>query len=132
MPEAEHRLLHDLSSLEERFADEKFAAEVYRALTERRWYRPGEPEMTVALSWRRAAEVVNGLRRDVGKDELPLFQSGREGELSNTVRDELGRLGWESEPLDTSRHDEAHVTDPPSAPPPETGARQKRDRETPG
>jgi hypothetical protein len=119
---SDEQLRSDLRALGDRFHDEEFSTELYRALASRKWRKAssGEP---VAPSWSRAEQLVNDLRAQVGEEPLELAQSGGEGELSRVVDDELGRLGWTSEPLDTSEHDESHVSSPESPPPPDTGAR---------
>ena len=114
----ERALVRDLDQLGERFLDEEFATELYRALTNRRWRRDGGPEGAIALSWSRAEEIVNELRGRHEREPLELAQTGGEGELSDLVEGELGGLGWRSEPLNTSRHDEAHVGQPAESPPP--------------
>jgi hypothetical protein len=117
--ELERRLLEDLDRLGDRLTDEKFCRELYRALADRRWFPPdargGEH---VALSWKRAEELINELRVKRGRPAMVLAQTGGEGQLDRTVADELGRLGWRSELLDTSEHDPAHLAsheDPPQA-----------------
>jgi hypothetical protein len=117
--ELEGLLLEDLDRLGDRLTDEKFCRELYRGLTERRWFPPGaRAGEHVALSWKRAEELINELRVKRGRPAMVLAQTGGEGELDPTVADELGRLGWRSEPLDTSEHDPAHLAsheDPPQA-----------------
>jgi hypothetical protein len=113
-------LQSDLQQLEDRLRDEKFATELYRALAGNRWTKEGQ---TVALSWKRAEELINDLRRGVDRPALELDQTGREGEVSDTVRDELERLGWQVEPLDTGTHDPTHVSSAEDPPPPKHGER---------
>jgi hypothetical protein len=120
IPEVAIQLLQaDLQRLPERIRDEKFARELYCALAGNRWSKDGE---VVALSWKRAANLVNALRCGHTRPELPLYRSGCEGTLDRTVLDELTPLGWSVERLDTSSHDPVHVDDPPS-PPPQAGGR---------
>ncbi len=119
----ERALAADLTALEQRFADEEFSTELYRALANRVWRKADGPEGHVSLSWGRAEALVNELRARFGQAPLELAQSGGEGELSDLVSDEVGRLGWTSRPLNTSRHDEAHVAQPESAPPAGQGER---------
>ena len=120
IPEVAIQLLQaDLQRLPDRIRDEKFARELYCALAGNRWSKDGE---VVALSWKRAANLVNALRRGHARPELPLYQSGCEGTLDRTVLDELTPLGWKVERLDTSSHDPVHVEDYPS-PPPQAGGR---------
>ena len=118
----ERALVRDLDQLGERFLDERFATELYRALTNRRWRREGGPEGAISLSWSRAEAIVNELRQRHEREPLELAQTGGEGELSDLVEGELAALGWRSEPLNTGRRDEAHVGQPAeSAPPAGTG-----------
>jgi hypothetical protein len=120
----ERALVRDLDQLGDRFLDEAFSAELYRALANRRWRRDGGPEGAVSLSWSRAKQVVNELRARRDGEPLELAQTGGEGELSDTVEGELGRIGWRSEPLNTGRHDEAHAGRATDSPPPaDTGDR---------
>ncbi len=119
----EAELTDDLLRLGDRFADEEFCTELYRGLSSMKWRRPDGPGGHVTLSWRRAEELVNGLRHEAGRPSLELAQTGGEGELSDLVRDELGGLGWIAQPLDTGRHDDAHVAQPESPPPADDGAR---------
>jgi len=115
IPEIGLQLLQsDLQQLEERLRDEKFAHELYRALADNRWEKDGE---AVALSWKRAEELINALRKGHNRPPLELAQTGGEGEVSATVRAELERLGWRVEPLDTTGRDAAHLDSPPDSPP---------------
>ena len=120
----ERELVLDLATLAERFADEEFSSELYRALTNNKWRNERAPEAHVSLSWNRAEELVNELRARVGEAPLTLAQTGGEGEVSDLVSGELGRLGWRADPLDTSTRDAAHLTQPESPPPAEQGERQ--------
>ena len=117
--ELERRLREDLDRLGDRLIDEKFCRELYRGLTDRRWFPPDAVgDEHVALSWKRAEELINELRIKRGRPAMVLAQTGGEGELDPTVAEELGRLGWRSEPLDTSDHDPGHLDsheDPPQA-----------------
>jgi hypothetical protein len=116
--EAERRLLEVVTAhREELVEDESFAVDVYRALTNRVWRRAEDPTIGVALSWERAEEVVDRLREQLGAKPLPLAQSGGEGELAPRIVRIFGGEGWSSEPLDTSRNDPGHVSEPSSKPP---------------
>ena len=119
----EQTLAADLAALGERFADDEFSTELYRALANRVWRRDEGPEGHVSLSWRRAEALVNELRERAGQPPLELAQSGGEGEVSEVVGEELGHLGWRSHPLNTSRADPQHLARPESAPPPDHGER---------
>jgi hypothetical protein len=56
--------------------------DLYRALANRTWHHEEATGGHVALSWRRAEEVVNDLRATVGAAPLTLAQTGGEGEVS--------------------------------------------------
>jgi hypothetical protein len=100
--------------------DEKFSRELYRALTDNKWAKDGQ---AVALSWKRAEELINAVRRGLGEEPLVLAETGGEGTVDRSVREELEPLGWKIEPLDTSSHDPAHL-DSPEDPPPASGGRR--------
>jgi hypothetical protein len=113
----ERELLRDLFPLRHRVREDWFATELYRALTNTAWRKQGGPEGHLSVSWARAERIVNELREREGDPPLDLAQTGGEGDVSGTVGDELAGLGWTSTPLDTGRHDDAHVDDPASPPP---------------
>ena len=125
--DAEHRLETDLHTLESQLGDAELATELYRALTNRTWRRAEAPELAVAVSWTRAERLVNELRERIGYAPLTPEQTGGEGEVTDRVRRELEDLGWRHEPLDTSSHQEHHVPEPASPPPPGHGAEQAPD-----
>lgn len=123
--ETEHELARDLGALsDEELHDDSFAGELYRGLANHRLVDPDDPERRqVSLSWRRAEEVVNGLRRHVGEEPLTLAQTGGEGSVTERVEAALTRLGWSVRPLDTSSHDSSHVSEPNSPGPKGQGER---------
>jgi hypothetical protein len=121
--QVELELCRDLETLDERFTDEEFSSDVYRALASTVWHKPGNGEDRVSVSWKRAEEIVNELRARHGRDPLPLAQTGGEGEISSLVAKEIGRLGWEPQPLDTGSADAEHQTRPKSPPPADQGER---------
>ncbi|MEA2445887.1 MAG: hypothetical protein QOJ12_3179 [Thermoleophilales bacterium] len=115
MPEVGLQLLQaDMQAVGDRMRDEKFAHELYRALADNRWSKEGE---TVALSWKRAEELINAVRRGLGENELTLAQTGGEGTVDRSIREEFEPRGWKIEPLDTSRSDPAHLESPEDPPP---------------
>jgi hypothetical protein len=115
IPEVGLQLLQaDMQRLEDRMRDEKFCTELYRALADNRWSKEGE---SVALSWKRAEELINAVRRGHDEDPLELAQTGGEGQVARTVREEFESLGWTIEPLDTGGHDPAHLDSPKDSPP---------------
>ena len=124
----ESELRRDLAKLGDRFADEKFSTELYRALTNNAWHKDGH-QGHVALSWRRAEEIVNELRGDHHAEPLTLAQTGGEGEVAGTVAGELAGIGWRSHPLNTGRHDDAHVSQPEESPPPQDATAPEWERE---
>jgi hypothetical protein len=114
-PEVGLQLLQaDMQRLGDRMRDEKFCTELYRALADNKWSKDGE---TVALSWKRAEELINAVRRGLGEKELVLAQTGGEGEVDRSVREAFSPLGWTISPLDTSRHDPSHLGSPEDPPP---------------
>jgi hypothetical protein len=116
IPEVGLQLLQsDLQRLEDRVRDEKFCLELYRALADNKWSKDGE---SVALSWKRAEEVINAVRRGHGKEPLELAQTGSEGHVDRTIREVFEPLGWRIEPLDTGGHDPAHLDWPKDPPTP--------------
>jgi hypothetical protein len=123
MTELERLLLDDLDAEGERAADEKFSTELYRALTENVWRNERHPEDELSPSFKRAEWLVNEWRRRHGRGPLALAQTGGEGDVSHTVEEVLGRLGWSHRPLATDRHDPAHLGLDASPPPPDHGER---------
>ena len=114
IPEVGLQLLQaDLQRLEDRIGDEKFCFELYRALADNKWSKDGE---SVALSWKRAEEVINAVRRGHGERPLELAQTGREGYVDRTIHEVFEPLGWRIEPLATDRHDPAHLDSPRDPP----------------
>src|SRR5437764_5601110 len=112
----ERELLADLETLGDRFADEEFSADLYRALTNTVIRKKGGPDGHLSLSWGRAEEIVNELRARHGQPAMTLAQTGGEGEISPLVSSELGELGWGFAPLNTGRRDTEHETRPASPP----------------
>ncbi|HWI09453.1 MAG TPA: hypothetical protein VNT54_18285 [Solirubrobacteraceae bacterium] len=119
----ERELVRDLATLDDRFADEHFGADLYRALAGNALAKQDLPGR-VSLSWRRAEEIVNALRADVAREPVELAQSGDEGAVAETVAGELRRLGWHARPRDTNRHDDSHVASAADPPPAEQGERR--------
>jgi hypothetical protein len=100
----------DIQQLPERIRDNKFSRELYCALANNRWSKDGEE---VAMSWKRAANLVNAMRRGHNRPNLPLYATGCEGKVDSPIRREVvERFGWNVEPLDTGEHDPVHVDDP--------------------
>lgn len=120
----EQELVNDLMRLGDRFADDEFCADLYRALARNAWRKDAGPEGRLALSFSRAEQVVNELRARHGQEPVTLAQTGGEGDVSDLAAGELGRLGWRGEAVDTSTHDPERLTHPASPPPPEQGERQ--------
>lgn len=118
---AESALITDLATLGERFRDEQFSTELYRALAGGHLTKDGQG---FAPSWSRAERLVNDLRAEQGNEPLTLAQTGGEGEVSDLVADELQGLGWRWKSRDTSQDDPAHANEPASPSTSETGERQ--------
>src|SRR3954468_15144619 len=115
IPEVGLQLLQaDMQRLGDRMRDEKFSRELYRALTDNRWSKEGE---SVALSWKRAEELINAVRRGLGEENLVLAQTGGEGTVDRTIREGFEPRGWTIEPLDTSENQEVHLGSPEDPPP---------------
>jgi membrane protein DedA with SNARE-associated domain len=128
----ERRLRADLARLDDRLVDADFCGRLYRTLANRTWSRRGDDGVHVALSWKRTEELVNGLRRDRGEPPLVLAQTGGEGFAHPRVMAELERLGWTGGPLNTGRHDDAHLDSPedePRTPPMDRFAKAHADAE---
>jgi hypothetical protein len=119
----ERELVEDLARLEQRFMDEEFSSDLYRALANNVWRKVGGPAGHLSVSWGRAEEIVNELRAGAGEPPLTLAQTGGEGEVSDLVAGELSRLGWTGQPLNTARHDPQHLGQPESPPPADHGER---------
>ena len=115
MSDLEHELRQDLTALEDRFADDQFGRDLYRALASNTWHKQSSGGH-VSLSWAKAEELVNELRARVAQDPLELAQSGGEGEITEELRSDLELLGWNAQPLNTSRHDPQHVSRDEGAP----------------
>src|SRR5919107_6413408 len=118
----ELELVDDLTTLGDRIADEDLSRELYRTLTNMRCSKRDWPGH-VSLSWQRVDEIINALRESHGGAPLALAQSGGEGQPCPHAQEALKELGWTCAPLDTSRHDDAHVDSPRDPPPPDTGER---------
>jgi hypothetical protein len=115
----ERALLDDLLEVHERFADEKFCHELYRALTRTKLSKRSVSEGHVTLSFNQAEGMINELRGRFGQDDLTLAQTGGEGEVDSTVRDVLTERGWTIAPASTGGgHDPQHDT-AASQPPPD-------------
>lgn len=118
----ELELTDDLATLGEQFTDADFCRELYRTLTNTRWTKR-DWDGYVSLSWQRAEEIIGARRQAHGREPMALAQSGDEGQPCPRAQKALEQLGWSGRPLDTSRHDDAHVTSPPDPPPPDAGER---------
>jgi hypothetical protein len=117
---AEIALLREVERLGDRVCEDWFAVELYRALAGRRW-RSEDGAGVVAMSWRRAEQVVDDLREAHRAPTLSLAQRGGEGQLSEEVDRVLRAHGWVSEQMNPDRHDPTH-TDAARGLPPRPGA----------
>jgi hypothetical protein len=124
----ERRLLDDLTRLGDRLADtERFCRDLYGALAGYA-LEPRDGEGRLALSFKRAEELLNEARAALGLPRLEgLAQSGLEGRLGDRAREALESLGWEVRPRRTDEHDPAHVWSPED-PPPGTGGSPEWER----
>jgi hypothetical protein len=125
----ERALLDDLLELHERFADEKFCRELYRALARTQLRKPDVSDGHVVLSFSQAEGIVNELRGRLGQDDLTLAQTGGEGEVDSTIREELGRRGWTFAPATTDAEDPMHDAADEQPPPDHHGDRSGREWE---
>jgi hypothetical protein len=98
----EHELVRDLGELRDDLREDAFARELYRGLSSHRLTRLGNADGALSLSWRRAEEIVNGLRERAGAESLTLAQTGGEGELSDRVASRSATSGGAS-PRSTRR-----------------------------
>jgi hypothetical protein len=112
----EQRLAADLRSLADDLLNDNQTRDLYRALTRTRWSRG---DGAVSLSFTAAEELLNELRDELGQPALDLAQTGGEGDVEDWVAEALAEHGWAVEPLDTSRHDDAHLESAGGAPPTE-------------
>jgi len=119
----ERLLLDDLDVEGERAADASFCTDLYRALARTVWRNDRDAEGRLSPSFARAEWLVNEWRARRGAEPLTLAQTGGEGEVSATVEDVLGRLGWSHRPLPTDRDHPAHLGVDPSPPPADHGER---------
>jgi hypothetical protein len=113
---AEIALLREVERLGDRVCEDWFAVELYRAMAGRRW-RSQNGDGAVALSWRRAEQVVDDLREAYHAPALSLTQRGGEGRLSEDVDRALRAHGWVSEPMNPDEHDPVHTDAAPEMPP---------------
>lgn len=111
-------LSDQLAGLGDQWRGEGFTEEMYRALTNRVWRKDGVPEPHVSFSWQWVDDMLKQRRAEAGEELLDLDASGGEGAVSNRAERAMSALGWSSEPLDTSRHDPYHITEPAAKPPP--------------
>lgn len=116
-------LMDDLLEVHERFADEKFCHELYRALARTKLSKPAVSEGHVTLSFTQAEGVVNELRGRLGHDDLTLAQTGGEGEVDATLLDVLGSRGWHFAPAASGGHDPLHDGGGTQPPPDDQGGR---------
>lgn len=77
--------------------DETYAEDLYRALCNMQWRKrelmPLLRNELWSVSWRTAGSIVADLRNE--GDYLDWYCSGREGMVSEEIRQDLFDLGWE-------------------------------------
>jgi len=111
----ERELVQDLDRLGDRLADDRLVRDLYGALTNHTLHKDGGH---VSLSWRRAEDIIKTARAGQALPPVDgLTPSGGEGELTDRAREALQQLGWELQPLNTGRHDDAHHANPEQPPP---------------
>lgn len=95
--EIEYDLEKDLQLLKGKVnEDYDFAQELYAALCNMQWKKHYQ---TYACSWRYAGGLIAEMRGMIGEwDYLEFYCSGNEGRISERVKIELGKLGWEQLP----------------------------------
>ncbi|MDP8907925.1 MAG: hypothetical protein M3N47_02150 [Chloroflexota bacterium] len=121
----ERHLTNDLATLGDRLIDAEFCSDLYRAIAGNALSLASDGQgARLSLSWKRAEDLVNELRRGVGREPMSLAQTGGEGEVDGTVAAELKRLGWKLRPRVTSQHDDAHLGSAPGPPPADQGERR--------
>src|SRR3954465_12615798 len=102
----ERQLAHDLQTLGDLIHDDSWNEDLYKSLAGVSWSRAGGH---VALSWKRAEQLVNEIRARHDQPPLQPARTGGEGEVADRVADALSGLGWTPKTLVTDRHDDAHV-----------------------
>jgi hypothetical protein len=102
----ERRFANDLQTLGDLVQDDSWNEDLYKSLAGVNWFHDGGH---VSLSWKRAEDFVNEIRAKHGQPPLALAQTGGEGDVADRVANALSGLGWTPKPLDTSRHDDAHL-----------------------
>ena len=103
IPEAGLQMLHgDLERIRERLRDDRFAGELYRGLAGNRL---SKGDHVVPISWQRAQEIVSGLRGEVDRPPVDLYQTGGETWLTDSVSEVLEDLGWRAEQPDPGNRD---------------------------
>ncbi len=117
----ERELARDLGTVGAQLADDRLWNDLYKALANTRWRKPGSGDGHLTLSWKRAEALVNGIAGDQGEEPMTLAQTGGEGEVSSRIAELLGPMGWSSAPEDTSTHDPRHDDSPPGPPPQPAG-----------
>lgn len=79
--------------------DPDFAQEVYAALCNMRWRKIDDPKQIYSCSWRYAGGLIAGMLGMTDRmDYCEFYCSGNEGIVSERVKIELGKLGWEPLP----------------------------------
>lgn len=86
----------DLHKLIEKFADIKYAKNMYSALCNMRW-KHRKTQHIYDCSWRYAGGLVAGLRCE-GEDYLDFYCGGNEGIIDKEIYNDLCELGWKPKP----------------------------------
>lgn len=72
--------------------DDKFATDVYRALCNMRWRMKWTP-FKYSCSWRYAGGLIADIREQ-GEDYIDFYCSGKEGIVTDKVKNIFNQLGW--------------------------------------
>jgi len=76
--------------------DEEFAKDVYRALCNMRWRMKWTP-FKYSCSWRYAGGLIARIREQ-GEEYIDFYCSGKEGIITDQVKNMFNELGWVPSP----------------------------------
>ena len=79
-------------NLSEKFKNIAYATDFYRATANMRWKYKGANE-EYSYTWRYAGGMVADIR-DMDDDYCDFYRSGREGQVSEEIKNDLEKLGW--------------------------------------
>ena len=84
----------DLYKLKDKLQDDDYAVDLYGALCNMQWQNIKNPEIIYSCSWRYAGGVIAGMRCE-GESYLDFYCSGGEGNVTEEVKEDLRKLGWQ-------------------------------------